>query len=69
LTALQRQIQKVRDEMKHAYQLSLDKIITPQGFGDLYNPAERRLNQLLTELPKLEADYARLKMIRCPSRK
>ncbi|MFM2294316.1 MAG: hypothetical protein RLZZ350_729 [Verrucomicrobiota bacterium] len=40
----------------------LDKVITPQGFGDLYNPAEQRLNQMLAELPKLEADLARLKV-------
>jgi site-specific DNA recombinase len=62
LAALQRQIQKVRDDMKQSHQLFLDKIITPQGFGDLYNPAEQRLNQLLAGLPKLEADLARLKV-------
>jgi site-specific DNA recombinase len=62
LAALQRQIQKVRDDMKQSHELLLDKIITPQGFGDLYNPAEQRLNQLLGELPKLEADVARLKI-------
>ena len=48
--------------MKQTHQLFLDKIITPQGFGDLYNPAEERLNQLLGELPKLEADVARMKI-------
>ena len=62
LSALQRQIQKVRDEMKQNHQLFLDKLITPQGFANLYNPAEERLNQLLGELPKLEADVARLKV-------
>jgi len=62
LTALQRQIQKVRDGMKQSHELLLDKLITPQGFSDLYNPAEQRLNQLLTELPKLEADLARMKI-------
>src|ERR1039458_1502380 len=31
LTALQRQIQKVRDDMKQTHQLFLEKIITPQG--------------------------------------
>jgi site-specific DNA recombinase len=62
LAALQRQIQTVREDMKQTHQLFLDKIITPQGFGDLYNPAEQRLNQLLGELPKLEADVARMKI-------
>jgi len=62
LSALQRQIQKVRDEMKQNHQLFLDKLITPQGFANLYNPAEQRLNQLLGELPKLEADVARMKV-------
>ena len=62
LTALQRQIQKVREEMKQTHQLFLNKLITPQGFSDLYNPAEAQLNQLLAELPKLEADVSRLKV-------
>ena len=62
LKALQRQIQKVRDDMKQNHQLFLDKLITPQGFANLYNPAEQRLNQMLGELPKLEADVCRLKV-------
>jgi site-specific DNA recombinase len=62
LAALQRQIQKTRDDMKQTHQLFLDKVLTSQGFGDLYNPAEQRLNQLLGELPKLEADVCRLKV-------
>jgi hypothetical protein len=62
LAALQRQIQKVREDMKQTHQLFLDKLITPQGFSDLYNPAEERLNQLLAGLPKLEADVARMKI-------
>lgn len=62
LGVLQRQIQKTREDMRQTHQLFLDKLITPQGFADLYNPAEERLNQLLTGLPKLEADVARLKV-------
>lgn len=62
LAALQRQIQKVREDMKQTHQLFLDKHLTAQGFADLYNPAEQRLNQLLRELPKLEADVARMKI-------
>ena len=62
LAALQRQIQKVREEMKQTHQLFLDGQITPQGFGEFYKPAEERLNQLLGGLPKLEADVNRLKV-------
>ena len=62
LAALQRQIQKVREEMKQTHQLFLDGQITPQGFGEFYKPAEARLNQLLGGLPKLEADVNRLKV-------
>ena len=62
LTSLQRQIQKVRDEMNQTHRLLLEGHITPQGFGQFYKPAEERLNQLLAELPKLEADVARLKV-------
>ena len=62
LTALQRQIQKVRDEMTQTHKLYLEGRITVQGFGQFYKPAEERLNQLLAELPKLEADVCRLKV-------
>ena len=62
LASLQRQIQKVREDMKQTHQLLLDGHITPQGFGEFYKPAEERLNQLLTGLPKLEADVNRLRV-------
>jgi len=62
LAALQRQIQKVRDDMRQTHQLYLDGHVTPQGFGQFYKPAEERLNQLLAELPKLEAEVALLKV-------
>ena len=55
--------------MKQTHQLFLDKLITPQGFRDLYNPAEERLNQLLGELPKLEADVAGLKVNQVSAKK
>jgi site-specific DNA recombinase len=64
LAALQRQIQKVREDMKQTHQLYLDGQVTSQGFGEFYKPAEERLNQMLAELPKLEADFARLKVDR-----
>lgn len=62
LASLHRQIQKVRDNMRQTHQLLLEKLITPQGFSDLYNPAEQQLNQLLEGLPKLEAEVATLKV-------
>ena len=62
LAALQRDIQKVRDEMNQTHQLYLKGGITVQGFGQFYKPAEERLNQLLAGLPKLEADVCRLKI-------
>ena len=62
LDAHQREIQKVRDEMKRTHQLYVQEQITPQGFGDFYKPAEARLNQLVVELPKLEAEVDFLKI-------
>jgi site-specific DNA recombinase len=62
LAAQQRQIVKVREEMHQTHQLYLHKQISGDGFRDLYAPAEERLNQLLGELPKLEAEVAYLKI-------
>ena len=58
----QRELQKVRDEMKQTHRLYLDGQITAQGFGDFYKPAEERLNQLVAELPKLQAEVDFLKV-------
>jgi hypothetical protein len=58
----QHEIEKVRDEMTRTHRLYLDGQITSQGFGQFYKPAEERLNQLLAELPKLEAEVAHLKV-------
>jgi hypothetical protein len=56
------EIQKVRDDMTRTHRLFLDGEISAQGFGQFYKPAEERLNQLLAELPKLEAEVAHLKV-------
>jgi site-specific DNA recombinase len=56
------EIQKVRDEMARTHKLYLAEQITAQGFGDFYKPAEVRLNQLVAELPRLEADVDFLKV-------
>lgn len=57
-------IQKVKDEMKQTHRLYVEGHITPQGFGDFYKPAEERLNQLVVELPKLQAEVDLLKINR-----
>ena len=57
-----REVQKVRDEMTRTHRLYLDGGITAQGFGQFYKPAEERLNQLTTELPKLQAEVDYLKV-------
>ncbi len=58
----QREIQKVREEMRQTHQLYLQKQISGDGFRDLYAPAEERKNQLEAELPKLEAEVDFLKV-------
>ena len=62
LDAHTREIQKVRDEMTRTHKLYIQEQITAQGFGDFYKPAEQRLNQLLAELPKLQAEVDFLKV-------
>lgn len=56
LAAHEREIQKVRDDMTRTHKLYLEEQITAQGFGQFYKPAEARLNQLVAELPKLQAE-------------
>jgi site-specific DNA recombinase len=58
----QREIQKVREEMRQTHQLYLQKQISGDGFCELYAPAEERKNQLEAELPKLEAEVDFLKV-------
>ncbi len=57
-----REIQKVKDEMACTHKLYIQEQITAQGFGDFYKPAEQRLNQLLAQLPKLEAEVDLMKV-------
>jgi site-specific DNA recombinase len=56
------EIQKLREEMTRTHRLYLDGEVTSQGFGQFYKPAEERLNQLLAELPKLEAEIDHMKV-------
>jgi site-specific DNA recombinase len=62
LEAHQREIAKVREEISRMRSLYIQEQITAQGFGDFYKPAEVRLNQLVAELPKLEAEVDFLKV-------
>ena len=62
LTTHQREIQKVREQMRQTHQLYLHKQISGDGFRNLYSPAKERLKQLNGELPKLEAEVDFLKV-------
>src|SRR5439155_20086694 len=62
LQSHEHEIQKVREETSRTHRLYVEGQITAQGFGAFYKPAEARLNQLLAELPKLEAEVDFLKV-------
>jgi site-specific DNA recombinase len=62
LTAQERSIQKIREEMSRTHRLFVDGHITGQGFGEFYKPAEQQLNQLTKELPRLQAEVDYLKI-------
>ena len=62
LSAHEREIQKVREDMTRTHRLYLDGAVTAQGFKEFYMPAEQRLNQLNAELPKLQAEVDLLKV-------
>jgi site-specific DNA recombinase len=62
IEAHRNEIQKLRDEMTRTHRLYLDGQITGHGFGQFYKPAEERLNQLVAELPKLEAELDHMKV-------
>jgi site-specific DNA recombinase len=62
LATHQQAIQQVRDEMNRTHRLYLDGSVTSQGFGEFYKPAEERLNQLVKELPRLQAEVDHLKV-------
>lgn len=48
--------------MTQTHKLYLEGHITGQGFGEFYKPAEERLNQVIKELPKLQAEVDYLKV-------
>jgi site-specific DNA recombinase len=62
LTAHRQEIQKVRDDMARTHRLYLDNQIPAESFGGYHKPLEERLNQLLAELPRLEAELDHLQI-------
>jgi site-specific DNA recombinase len=56
LDAHRKEIQKIKDEIAKTHRLYLADQISVGGFGAIAKPAEQRLSQLQTELPKLEAE-------------
>jgi hypothetical protein len=57
-----RQIDKVRTEMRKTYQIYQADQITPEGFGKLYRPLEDQERALTAELPKLQAEADAIEM-------
>jgi site-specific DNA recombinase len=62
LEAHNRQIEKVRAEMRKTYQLYQADQITPEGFGKIYRPLEEQDRSLAAELPKLQGELDALEM-------
>jgi site-specific DNA recombinase len=62
LEAHNRQIEKVRTEMRKTYQLYQEDQITPEGFGKIYKPLEDQERALTAELPKLQAEVDAIEM-------
>lgn len=62
LSAHERKMSKIREDMARMLGLFQDGHITGQGFGEFYKPAERQLNELMAELPKLQAEVDFLKV-------
>jgi site-specific DNA recombinase len=62
LEAHNRQLEKVRTEMKKTYQLYQADQITVEGFGKVYRPLEDQERALSAELPKLQAEVDAIEM-------
>lgn len=62
LEAHNRQIEKVRAEMRKTYHLYQTDRISPEGFGKLYRPLEEQERSLTAELPKLQGEFDALEM-------
>jgi len=62
LGAHDRNLEKVRLEMRKVYQLYQTDQITPEGFGKLYRPLEDQEKSLASELPKLQGEIDAMEM-------
>jgi site-specific DNA recombinase len=59
---LEAERQKLAAEMDRTYRLYLADKLTVDGFGDVYQPLEKRKKQLVDELPKLQAELDLMKI-------
>lgn len=62
LAAHEKNLEKVRAEMRKTYQLYQADQITPQGFGKVYKPLEGQERALAAELPKLQGEIDAMEM-------
>jgi site-specific DNA recombinase len=62
LEAHNRQLEKVRTEMRKTYQIYQADQITPEGFGTIYKPLEAQEKALTAELRKLQAEVDAIEM-------
>lgn len=62
LSVLEKERQSLQREMDKIYDLYLKDEISAEGFGRKYKPLEERLNQLETEIPKLQGEIDFLKI-------
>lgn len=65
LGVMQRDRQKLREEMDTVYQLHVGKQITAEGFGKRYLPLEEKEKQLEEEIPRVqgELDFLRISFL------
>jgi hypothetical protein len=62
LAAHDKQLEKVRAEMRKVYQLCQTDQISPEGFAKLYRPLEDQERSLAAELPKLQGQVDALEI-------
>jgi site-specific DNA recombinase len=62
LEAHNRQLEKVRTEMRKTYDLYQKDQITPEGFGKIYRPLEDQERALVSELPRLQGEIDALEI-------
>jgi len=53
---------KITQEMDKTYHLYLDDEITSQGFGKIYKPLEKRLQQIGEQIPEVQGEIDFLKI-------